>query len=471
MQTSDVNPKAAHIIQFPNYQIYWQLFDTLARYDRKLDPQPELAESWEWGPNKESLTFKLRRGVKFHSGKVLTAKDVQANIERVQKPETASQMRAFALDVKEMQTPDDQTLVLKLAGPRPAIFDMFEALYILDPDHFDAAEKNKPLIGTGPFSWDTWVPGDHLSLKRFDGYWKEGFPYLDRIETRVVKDVQAGTLNLEAGAADVVTNPPANDLVRLKANDKFRVLTAMGDAQYYYLGANVTDPILKDKRVRQGINYAIDRKRFVDIVLFGLGEATCIPWPKNSPAYDESLARKYEFNLDKAKALFQEAGLTKDKTIQLTVNAGAAELGKLAEIVQADLAKIDVTMKIEQRETALFQTAFSNRAFPQMWGNIFGFNNMHPSTLMIQAFPWRVKDNVSYFESEEYTSLAKQAQVEPDPAKAKELFKKLTEYVLDQSFMYPVSPQRNSWAMGAYVQGGQDTTFNMISFRDVWLNK
>jgi peptide/nickel transport system substrate-binding protein len=469
-QLSDVEPKRIHSITFVNYQLQYQVYDTLTRYDRTLKPQPELAESWAWSNDNKTLTFTLRPGVKFHTGRELEAEDVKFNILRVKEERVASQMRPFANDVKDVQTPDKATVVLQFDEPRPAIFDMFESLSIMDRETIGDAEEAKRLIGTGPFKWGQWTPGDKLTLTRNESYWKPGLPYLDRIELRVVPDAPSALVNLEAGGVDVVVNPSEPDIKRLESDPKFGVLISEAGAQYYSFGANVTNPPLDNKKVRQAINYGIDRKRFVDTVLAGVGEPTSIPWPKHSPAYDPELANSYAFDLDRSRRLLEEAGVGSGGIdVTLIANAGNKNLAKAAQIAQADLAKVNVRLKIEEQEPAAFQQVFTGRKIEQMWANIFGFNNMYPTTLMVQAFPWRVAGNVSHFEHPDYARLVKAGQVATDPAEQKRIFRELTQLVLDESFMYPLSPQKNSWALKGNVKGSEDLTFGMVSFRGTWL--
>jgi ABC-type transport system substrate-binding protein len=154
----------------------------------------------------------------------------------------------------------------------------------------------------------------------------------------------------------------------------------------------------------------------------------------------------------------------------LISNAGNKNLAKAAQIAQADLAKVNVRLKIEEQEPAAFQQVFTGRKVQQMWANIFGFNNMYPTTLMVQAFPWRVSGNVSYFENPDYARLVAAGQVATDPAEQKRIFKDLTQLVLDESFMYPLSPQKNAWALKSTVKGSEDLTFGMVSFRGTWLD-
>jgi peptide/nickel transport system substrate-binding protein len=276
---TDVEPKRIHSITFVNYQLQYQVYDTLTRYDRQLKPQPELAESWAWSNENKTLTFKLRQGVTFHTGRKMDAEDVKWNILRLKEEKVASQMRPFANDVKDIQTPDPATIVLQFDQPRPAIFDMFESMAVMDKETIGDAEEAKRLIGTGPFKWGQWTPGDKLTLTRNENYWKSGLPYLDGIVLQVVPDAPSALVNLEAGSVEAVVNPSEPDIARLKADPKYGVLISEAGAQYYSFGANVTTAPLDNKKVRQAINFGLDRKRFVDTVLAGVGEPTCIPWP------------------------------------------------------------------------------------------------------------------------------------------------------------------------------------------------
>src|SRR5690606_25647777 len=106
---------------------------------------------------------------------------------------------------------------------------------------------------------------------------------------------------LEAGSLDIAEQPLDRDFVRLRDSGKFQPVVSEFWSDFYYLGAVVTNAPTDDKKVRQAINYAIDRQRFVDTALFGIGEAQAIPWPKNSPAYDAEQAKAYRYDPEKAK--------------------------------------------------------------------------------------------------------------------------------------------------------------------------
>ena len=183
----------------------WLAFDHLTQYDQKLQPQPMLAESWDVTPDYKQLKFNLRKGVTFHSGREFTSEDVKWNLVRVRRPDAASgQYAAQSNWFTGIDTPDKYTIVLTSEESRPALFDLFENLNMLDPQSIDieAGPKQTKVVGTGPFVFKEWAQGDHLSFERNPNYWENGKPYLDGLQANV-RDIQAATVQLEAGALDI----------------------------------------------------------------------------------------------------------------------------------------------------------------------------------------------------------------------------------------------------------------------------
>ncbi|MDA8217072.1 MAG: ABC transporter substrate-binding protein [Dehalococcoidales bacterium] len=466
----DIRGKDPHPLGADQYCMVNLAWDTPIRFDENLKPQPWLAESWKLSDDNLSLSLNVRKGVKFHTGRDLTAEDFKFNIERVRKPETASQMRFGAEKVKDIVVPDPYTITLKFAEPNPAIWDMLETLYIVDKENVDD-EQFKAGIGTGPFKWVEWRPGEKVVFERNADYWVSGQPYVDRLEILFNKDVSAMIISLESGAIDIAEQPADVDLVRLRDGKKFPVVISEFWSDFYYVGAVVTNPPTNNKKVRQAINYAIDRQRFVDTALFGVGEAQAIPWPKNSPAYDAGQAGAYKYDLDKAKQLVQESGAS-DLRVTIGTSSGISPNWlKLSEILQADLVKIGITAKIDMLERTAWRDKNVNRKFESLWTGQFGFSHMNPSTMCTLAFPWRVGRNTSYFESEDYANLVKAASVAVDPAKAKSIYKDLTRVILDESFMMTVSPQKRTWALAPYVKGFGYGIGNYTWMEKCWLDK
>jgi peptide/nickel transport system substrate-binding protein len=452
-QQFDIQPARLHAITFQHYAVIYAVFDTLVRLDATNNPQPELAESWQFSPDFKTLTLKLRRDVKFHTGRAMTADDVIWNLKRVQDPKASSQNANLAKAIESMAAPDPATLEIKFIAPRPAVFDMLDALWILDPQSLADAEGGKRWVGTGPFMWQEWKPGVELTLKRFDGYWKPNLPLLDGISMKVITDPQALLAQLQGKALDLIVNPPFEQVGPIQQDKSLALLQSQTGAQMFYVGLNVTTPPLDKKEVRQAISYAIDRKRVVQTGLSGVGEPAAIPWPKFSPAYSEAKQNAYAFDLEKSKALLAQAGLPGGFDLPFVTTQGLPGLAKMAQIIQSDLAKVNIRAKIEEVESADLTTRLTERKFTHAWTLGYGFNNLHPSTMPSVAFPWRPGNNSSYYDTPAYTDLIQKLQVTTNPDDLKALSGQLTDLILDASFVLTVTPQRRMWATRADVKG------------------
>lgn len=470
-QQFDINPTRVYSITYQHYSIIYSLFDTLIRLDPKNKPQPELAESWRLSPDHKQLTLKLRKGVRFHSGRTMTAEDIIWNIRRVAEPKSGSQHLTMAQSFTKLEAPDANTVVISFDAPKPAVFDMLDALWIFDPQAAADLDSGKRWVGSGPFMWQDWKPGDQLSLKRFDGYWKPGLPYFDGITMKVVGDPQSLVAQLQGNALDLIVNPPFEQVPGLKQDKGLFILESETGAQMYYVGLNVSTPPLDKKEVRQAINYAIDRQRVVQVAMNGIGEPTAIPWPRSSFAYDAEKQKAFAFNLDKSKELLAKVGLSAGFDLPFVTSQALPGMAKMAQIIQSDLARVNIRAKIEEIESAEQSNRLINRKYTHAWTLSFGFNNLHPSTMPTVAYPWRVGLNSSYYESQEYKELVEKLRVTIDEAQAKQLADRLTDHILDASFVLPVTPQKRMWAMHADVKNVVYSQEDALFLEKAWMDR
>jgi peptide/nickel transport system substrate-binding protein len=447
------------------------VFDTLIRFDANQQPQPSLAESWSFNADKTELTFKLRQGVLYHTGRAFTSDDVKFNLTRVQDPKVASQLAGQAKTITDMTLPDKQTIVLKFAQPNPAIFDALNILAILDSETAANLEGAKQVIGTGPFVWKDYVPGSKVTLVRNDKYWQSGKPYLDGIELQITDDKQSMVTAVESGQRDLAWQVLPQDLNRLKSNPQAMSVVSDAGAQFYYIGVNTQGEGVTDKRVRQAFDFAIDRKRITDTLIFGLVQPDTIAWPHSSPAYNATISNSVTFDLDKAKQLFQAASVAPNTTFTIEVNAQDPINGKIAQIVQSDLTKINIKLDIQSVENSVFQSKLQQAGFKQLFANTEGFSNFNPGAWFITAYPVRIPDNASKFTPPEYSDLIKKMQVEPDPTKLKALYDQIDTMLLDGAFNLCICQAPQGWVLQKSVKGFAYDTFNFIQLGDVWLDK
>lgn len=452
VQNTDVTPPSIPFEANPsNTLIYAAIYDRLIDLTSgTLEPQPQLATSWEFSPDNMQLTFHLRPGVKFHSGRTFTSDDVAFNINAVQQKENNSQLLVFASSIAKTETPDPQTIVLHFNSPQPTIFDMFEYLLMADKDTIASGKQGKGFVGTGPFVWKDWTPNDHLTLGRNPDYWQPGLPYLDQIVLRAVPDVQTQLINIQTGAADVAANIDPKTIQQLQ-NDKNYTVPKVPANGAWYTGINVKAAPFTDQRVRQAIGYLIDRQRFVDSVLFGFGDATDLPWPSDSPANDPTLAKQYSDDTQKAKSLLQAAGVGSGFNTDITVSQLYIPAQQQATLLQQALASVGITATITKLEHAQYVPILTSGGFKGLWTAPVGYNFLHPSTLFLESFPYRVP-NSSNYDTPEYRNLIQQLASAP-PDQQQSVTQQMNKLLLDAAFLLPVSTTRLPLVARARVQG------------------
>ena len=352
------------------------VFNGLVRYDKDLKLEEELAESWEVSPDGKRITFHLRKGVKWHDGAPFTSDDVMFTYRRMIDPRTPTAYGEDFKQVKRAAAPDPHTFVVEYARPfAPALASW--GMHIL-PKHLlekypdiSKSPLNKKPVGTGPYRFVEWKTGEKVVFDASPDYF-EGKPYIARVITRVIPDQATMFLELKSGGVDIMTLTPPQ-YVRQTETAEFREsfnrykYTASG---YTYLGFRLSHPFFKDKRVRQAIAYAADKKALIDGVLLGLGQEATGPYKPGTWAFNPGV-KKYPHDPLLAKALLAEAGwkekdgmLVKDgQPFEFTVltNAGNDARAKTAAILQQNLAEVGIRMKIRTVEWAAFINEFIDK--------------------------------------------------------------------------------------------------------------
>lgn len=415
-----------------------QIFATLLRYGEDFTPQPYLAESWEFSADHKVLTLKLRQGATFHDGQPITAEDVIWSLGVVKDNHPFSSMLA---PVEAFEAPDPQTVVIRLKQPHPAILLVLSSsLTPVLPKHvFDdgqdikANPKNNLPVGSGPFKVTAFEPGQHIILERYDGFFLDGKPYLDRIVIRQYQDANSGVLALESGEAQMFPLLDATRLIRrLEKSGKMTVTDKgyAGIGPLNWLAFNTKNPALSDVRVRQAIAYAIDREFVTKALHSGLSKPAIEPVVQGSPFFTEDVER-YDFDLDKAKALLAEAGYGEGgQTLQLRIDYIPdieEQQRAIAEYVRAALAKagVEVTVRASPDFPTWAQRVASydfDMTMDQVfnWGDpVIGVNRTYLCSNIREGIIW---SNTQQYCNEAVDKLMNEAGVEPDLAKRQQLY-------------------------------------------------
>ena len=397
----------------PNLDGHWisgqhttyPLFDRLIDLDASLVPHAALAESWETNADYTLITFHLRKGVMFHGGRELTSEDIAWNYNRIKgdrKIDGGIKTNFFVL-LASIETPDKYTVVLHASQPWPAVFNVLAWTNILDPQ--TPPEQNTP-VGTGPFSFVEWVQGDHIALKKNPNYWQSGRRYLDGITIKIYSDPQSMASELEGGGIDVAILPLIRDATRLARDPRFQVVYNQNSGSVNIVLAQTKDGAgpTANKLFRQAMNYAIDRQRWSDSVLPGVGSPKSLPVVATSPAYDADKDKAYGFDLEKAKSLVQQSGIT-NVQIEALYSAASPDYQNVFQIYQADLAKIGVTMTLKPTEPVGYIDQLFNSKFPGVAGGASLFGQLHPAFFWGNAY-FSPNANWAGFKSDAYSQLA-----------------------------------------------------------------
>ncbi|HEX8969420.1 MAG TPA: ABC transporter substrate-binding protein [Chloroflexota bacterium] len=452
------------------YESTWLTFDRLVTYDEKLTPLPMLAESWDLSPDYTQVKLNLRKGVTWHTGREFTSDDVKWNFIRVQDPKAGyGDFAAQSAWFTTIDTPDKYTVVLKSEQSRPSMFDFFQQFNMGDRTVLEGPDAKTTSSGTGPYTFVEWVQGDHITLARNKNYWRTGRPYLDSILIRIFAGDQPGTLAMEGGTLDLLRSGAIPDVARFKADPSYQVLVHPSSGTFYELAFLTSVKPFDNKLVRQAFNWAIDRDRNATQAFQGFAQPINLQWSPSSPAYDADKNRTYTFNLDKAKALLGQAGVS-DLTTDVIVTA-ASPLNTLGflQIYQADLAKIGVTLNIKTYDPATWAGNVLGHTYNAMYAtgdvvaNLLPINNLNGPT-------WRPSPNNTDWDTPEWKEIVAQVATEPDAARQKTLYARMNDYILDQSWAMPIATNPQILVATNKLKGVTTNQYGAWYFTDAWLD-
>lgn len=360
-----------------SHDVAGNVFNGLVKYDKNLELVGDLAESWRVSPDGLTITFTLRRGVKWHDGTEFTSRDVLYTYRVTIDPKTPT---AYAEDFKQVKTaeaPDRYTFRVTYGKPfAPALASWGVGIlpaHLLEGKDITKSELSRHPVGTGPYRFKEWVAGQKLVLEAFPDYF-EGRAYIDRYVYRIIPDTSTMYLELKASGLDMMGLTPVQyarqtDTPDFRARfNKFRYPASA----YTYLGYNLRNPLFADRRVRQAIACAISKEELIHGVLLGLGQVAHGPFKPGTWAHNPGV-RDFGYDPARAKSLLAEAGwreagpdgiLMKDgKPFSFTIltNQGNDQRLKTAQIIQRRLAKVGIEVKIRVLEWASLLTNFIDK--------------------------------------------------------------------------------------------------------------
>ena len=335
-----------------------ELYDTLTipAADGK-DVEPSLATSWTQSPDKLSWTFHLRKGVKFSNGHPVTSADVRFSIEQNQKSDAPFSF--IDTVITKMDTPDANTIVFHTKKPwSPLPADM--ALYansIVPKDYAgkSASQFATHPIGSGPFRFASWSKGSSLKIVKNPDYWRPNTPHLDSVTFTVVPDSNTRATQLASNQIQINEYPSNSSIKTLKAQPNVTV-SMFPSSEIDYLSMNVRRAPFTDLNVRKAISLAIDKKAILKAVYYGHGTLAGSFLSPTTWAHDASI-KPVPHDVAAAKAALAKSSHPHGFSTTITIPSGDQDASSEAQLVQGDLAKIGIKIKIKTMDPSAESTA------------------------------------------------------------------------------------------------------------------
>lgn len=396
--------------------------------------------------------FKIKEGVKFHDGSELTTSDVKFTLERAK---TMSSTISSASHIEEIIIDNDYEFTLKLTAPYPAI------LYVLGNMNFSIVSEEAVTaagdnygaepIGSGPFKFVEWEPNDHWTIERFDDY-VEGPALARKIICRVIPEAGNRCITLETGEADIALRLSEVDVPNVE-NNKDLVAYAEVGASIEFIGLNCESEYFDDVRVRQAVNYAVNKQEIVDTVLEGRGEIANTYCGKTIPGYNPD-QEPYPYDVEKAKELMKEAGYEDGFEVSIVINGDVRN--RTAQILQAQLAEIGITLDINQMEWGAYLDALKTGEIDMY---ILGWSNstIDPDRSFATLFPSDQcgydGNNYTFFKNEEVDKLIADAAVETNHEERMAMYQELQAVLMENAPWVPLFYQQQPAGTNAKLKG------------------
>jgi peptide/nickel transport system substrate-binding protein len=380
---SNFDPQSFLVLNFP---VIKNLYDSLIEYTPDGKPVPSLATAWSIAPDGTSVTVTLRQGVTFMSGQPLTAQAVATTLQKAADPKRGKNVYATMAFVKGWTVIDPNTIRLDFTGaaPQQEITDLLQFISVIDPTGIDTVET-KP-AGSGAYMLADRVVGQRIHLVANPRYWRTGEPVSQDVMLTIFSEDAAASAALESGAIDLIYGGTARSAVRLH-NAGYQLIQGPGKL-VQVLRINPNHGPFRNEAFRQAFLYLMDRANILRLGYVGLGQVVVLPWAPVSPAFDPSYNQKYAFDLDKAKALLTQSGLSAAEMSdwKLMVDTGDQSAMVISQLVQNTLARAGIKIDLETRHGADFADAMLGGKFDAMFGAVGN----------IQKFPSRLATNSIY---------------------------------------------------------------------------
>lgn len=410
------------------------MYEALLEHNLDMEITPLLAEDYEISEDGLKYTFHLKEGITFHDGTPFDAEAVKYNFDRIIDPDKNLRRRGNFLHLVSTEVIDENTVELTLDEPFAPMLDRVASLLMISPaaleEHGDDGIITNP-VGTGPYVYKQWTPGDKLEVTRNDNYWREG-PQIETLIMRPVTENGARIAMLQTGEADLIYPMPTEQVAAIKDDANIEIIE--GDstiARFAFI--NMSKEIFEDVRVRQAMNHAIDKNAYAQIVKSGYA----VPLTSHVPStINYHVAQpEYEYNVEKAKELLAEAGYPDGFTTHIWAPNDTENMRGM-EFISQQLAEIGIEVEVVPMEEGTLSDSIYSAQTPEestvnMWyvsWSAFDFDGATNRLFHSRNIP-PTSPNVSYYMSPEADELIDKGATETDPVERAAIYEELQEVI------------------------------------------
>lgn len=466
----------------PSSNVAENIYETLTVLNEDQEVEPGLAEDWE-EVDETTWDFHLREGVEFHDGEELTAEVVKMNFDRLVDEEIGSP-RAFLFEaVESTEVVDDYTIRFNLEYPyAPLLANLAHngtgimSPAIIEEDYAQLEEGgdvdsyiNQNPVGTGPFEYEEWTPGEKLVLKRNENYWGDAAK-LDTVTFKVVSEQSSRIAELESGVSHIADAIGPNNVSRVEGMADADVLQAPS-VSLSYVGFNVQSEPFDDERVRKAVSMAINKDEIIEGVYNGVGIPAVGPLAPPVFGYDDSVSG-LDYDVDAAKDLLAEAGYEDGFSTTIWTNDNEQRVDT-AVAIQSQLKDIGIDVKIEELEWGAYLERTANGEHDMF---ILGWSTV-TSDADYGMFPLfhssAVGDpgNRSFLENDELDEILEEARRETDPDARQELYTQAQEMLVELAPMIYVHHQEYLLGVNSSVKDFGINAQGIYQLRDAYIEE
>lgn len=435
----------------PTTNVAENIFDGLLRRNQTMELVPALAETYR---QVDDLTweFVCRDGVEFHNGEPFDAYAAKYSIERILDPELKSPQAARLRAIKSIEALDAKRLRITTSVPYPLLPAQLVGIAMVPPKYLEKVGKSgfaKAPIGTGPYVFKEWRKDERIVLEANPNYYL-GAPKIDRVIFRPIPETATRVAELKTKAVDLIVNVPPHQVKAIESVRGLDVRTAPSSRIIFIILTTTEGGPLADPKVRQALNYSIDKKTIIEALLGGYGNELAVPIPPSAFGASPEL-QPYPYDPEKAKRLLAEAGYAEGFEVVFEAPSGRYLMDKdVAQAVNGFLQAVGVKTKFEILEWGVFVGKLYKHAGAPMMLLGWGSSTFDADTYLYGLL--RTGQLSSYHSDPELDALLDAARVETDPQKRLKLYEQAQKKIYEESPIIPLYQQVDIYGVNERLQ-------------------